>query len=109
MLTNVPGPQSRLYFAGGEIREMMFWVPQNGSIGLGISILSYNGKIFFGLISDRKLVPQPDEIVEKFRPEMEKLLMLSLLLPCDDRLEGEAAERFLTRALAELNDAGPSS
>ena len=31
--TNVPGPQQPLYLAGVEVRELMFWVPQTGSIG----------------------------------------------------------------------------
>src|SRR5690606_12865525 len=42
--TNVPGPQMPLYFGGSRIRDLMFWVPQTGSIGLGISIISYNGQ-----------------------------------------------------------------
>jgi WS/DGAT/MGAT family acyltransferase len=49
--TNVPGPHMPLYLAGCTVRDMMFWVPQTGSIGLGISILSYNGKVHFGLIA----------------------------------------------------------
>ena len=83
VLTNVPGPQQPLYMAGGEVKEMMFWVPQNGNLGLGISILSYNGKVFLGLISDRKLVPDQQEIIRRFQPEMENLLYLSLMLPVD--------------------------
>ena len=47
--TNVPGPQMPLYLAGCEVREMMFWVPQNGTIGMGLSILSYNGRVHFGI------------------------------------------------------------
>ncbi|HEX5124036.1 MAG TPA: wax ester/triacylglycerol synthase family O-acyltransferase, partial [Rhodanobacteraceae bacterium] len=39
--TIVPGPQQPLFMAGIEVRELMFWVPQTGSIGLGLSILSY--------------------------------------------------------------------
>ena len=39
--TNVPGPQQPLYLGGCTMREMMFWVPQTGSIGIGISIMSY--------------------------------------------------------------------
>ena len=52
--TNVPGPQMPLYFGGSKIKDLMFWVPQTGSIGLGISILSYQGKVHFGLIADAK-------------------------------------------------------
>jgi diacylglycerol O-acyltransferase len=77
--TNVPGPQMPLFLAGCTVKEMMFWVPQTGSIGLGISILSYMGKVHFGLISDAKLVPDPDEIIQRFRPEFEKLLYIALM------------------------------
>jgi len=83
VLTNVPGPQNALYLAGGRIREMMFWVPQNGSIGTGVSILSYDGKVFFGLITDRKLVADPRKIIQRFLPEFEQLLKLALMLPGD--------------------------
>jgi hypothetical protein len=44
-MTNVPGPQQPLYFAGKRIRELDFWVPQSGGIGMGVSILSYDGRI----------------------------------------------------------------
>jgi diacylglycerol O-acyltransferase / wax synthase len=77
--TNVPGPQTPLYMAGCKLREQMFWVPQTGTIGMGLSILSYNGAVHFGLIVDKKNVPVPDLIVQRFRPELEKLLMLALM------------------------------
>jgi WS/DGAT/MGAT family acyltransferase len=77
--TNVPGPNMPLYLAGCTVKEMMFWVPQTGSIGLGISILSYMGKVHFGLIADAKLVPDPDAIIRRFQPEFEKLVYLALM------------------------------
>src|ERR1700674_1667248 len=43
VMTNVPGPQRPLYFAGKRIVEQDFWVPQSGGIGMGVSILSYDG------------------------------------------------------------------
>ena len=43
VMTNVPGPQLPLYMAGARLDQMMFWVPQSGDIGMGVSILSYNG------------------------------------------------------------------
>ena len=36
---------------------------------LGISILSYAGQVYFGMLSDRKLVKVPDEVVARFVPE----------------------------------------
>jgi len=102
VLTNVPGPQQPLYLAGGRVKELMFWVPQSGNIGLGVSILSYDGQVFFGLIADRKLVPEPDRIIERFRPELENLMYLAMMLPLEGRPCSRAAESFLLRAVQDL-------
>ena len=83
VLTNVPGPQQPLYLAGTRVREMMFWVPQSGHIGMGVSILSYDGKVFFGVMVDRKLVRNPRDIIERFNAEFENLVYLSLMIPVD--------------------------
>ena len=102
VLTNVPGPAQTLYLAGGRVRDMMFWVPQSGNIGLGVSILSYDGKVFFGLIADRKLVPEPEQIIQGFRPELDKLMYLAMMLPAEVRPCSKAAESFLLRAVQDL-------
>jgi hypothetical protein len=77
----VPGPQQPLKFCGCTVKQVMFWVPQSGDIGVGVSILSYGGGVQFGLITDQKLCPDPEAIIERFAPEFEKLLLLTLMLP----------------------------
>ena len=90
VLTNVPGPQHALYMAGAPIREMMFWVPQTGSIGMGISIISYQGQVFCGLITDNKLVPDPQAVMAHFVEEFDNLLHLTMLIgPQDQRVPPE--------------------
>ncbi len=81
VMTNVPGPQQRLYFAGAAIDRFLFWVPQSGDIGVGVSILSYAGHVQFGLIADAKLCPDPERIIARFGPEFEKLVLTTLLAP----------------------------
>lgn len=76
VLTNVPGPAFPLYLAGSEITGLMFWVPQSGRVSLGISILSYAGKVFLGVATDAGLVPEPDTIIEGFYEEYEGLMEL---------------------------------
>jgi len=93
--TNVPGPQMPLYLGGRKITDMMFWVPQTGSIGLGISILSYNGAVHFGLIADAKLMPDPDSVIRRFRPEFEKLLYLALMARWEGPFCAEAADALM--------------
>lgn len=76
VLTNVPGPKVPLYFGGKKISNIMFWVPQSGIIGLGISILSYNGKVTIGITSDEGLMPDPENLLEGFQDEFDYLLKL---------------------------------
>ncbi len=97
VVTNVPGPAQPLYLAGCRISEQMFWVPQSGTIGMGISILSYDGNVYFGLIVDAKLVPRPDEIIHRFRPEFEKLLLITLLEDWDSPITAADAAATLMR------------
>jgi WS/DGAT/MGAT family acyltransferase len=81
VMTNVPGPQQPLYLAGAAIGSLMFWVPQSGDIGMGVSIISYNGAVQFGAITDEGLCPDPDRISERFAAEFEKLVLTTLMAP----------------------------
>ena len=81
VMTNVPGPTQPLFFAGEAIDRFLFWVPQSGDIGMGVSILSYAGQVQFGLITDRGLCPDPERIIDRFATEFEKLLLTTLLAP----------------------------
>jgi diacylglycerol O-acyltransferase / wax synthase len=73
VLTNVPGPRQPLYLASRKIDNVMFWVPQSGHLGLGISILSYDGGVRLGIATDAGLVPDPERIVENFEVEFEAM------------------------------------
>ena len=57
--------------------------------------MSYNNRVHFGLIADAKLVPDPDAVIQRFGPEFEKLLYLSLMGNWDQRLDSTAAEALL--------------
>jgi diacylglycerol O-acyltransferase / wax synthase len=81
VMTNVPGPREKLTFCGATIEENMFWVPQSGDVGMGVSILSYGGGVQFGLITDAGLCPNPQAIIDEFTPEFAKLSIVTLMLP----------------------------
>jgi len=81
VMTNVPGPAQPLRFLGSTVEQVMFWVPQSGDIGMGVSILTYAGRVQFGLITDARLCPDPEAIVGNLAPEFERLLMLTMMLP----------------------------
>ena len=100
VMTNVPGPQSPLYLGGAEIKQIMFWVPQSGDIGMGVSILSFNGMVQFGLITDAQMVPDPEAIIAHFRPQFEELLYYVLMSRWGEA-DVEAADHAAQLAAAE--------
>ncbi|HIB67350.1 MAG TPA: WSD1 family O-acyltransferase [Phycisphaerales bacterium] len=76
VLTNVPGPQEPLLLAGKEISSLMFWVPQSGGLGLGLSILSYNQQVRVGIATDAGLVDKPELLVQDVEAAFEELLRI---------------------------------
>ncbi|PIE40951.1 MAG: wax ester/triacylglycerol synthase family O-acyltransferase [Gammaproteobacteria bacterium] len=73
VMTNVPGPAEPVMMSGTKLVKPMFWVPQSGEIGMGVSILSYDNKVEFGLIADTALVENPQDVVEGFIDQYEQL------------------------------------
>lgn len=89
VMTNVPGPAHKLRFCGATLEQTMFWVPQSGDIGVGVSILSYGGGVQFGLITDTGMCPEPQRVIDQFAPQFASLSWLALMLPWgDDEMPG---------------------
>ena len=95
VMTNVPGPRQALYLAGARLDQCMFWVPQSGDIGIGVSILSYNDAVQFSLITDRHFVPDPETIAPLFAAEFEKMLLALLMLEWEQPVDPALAEEML--------------
>jgi WS/DGAT/MGAT family acyltransferase len=77
VLTNVPGPSEPIYFAGSRIAGVVPWVPAAGTIGMGISIFSYDGGVSVGLQVDAGVVPDPDAIIAAYEREVDALRKLA--------------------------------
>jgi WS/DGAT/MGAT family acyltransferase len=77
ILSNVPGPRQTLYFTDKMIKNMMFWVPRSGDVAIGISIISYAGKVSLGIATDTRVAPDPEKITEYFSDDFSHLLQLA--------------------------------
>ena len=73
VMTNVPGPREPLYFAGTKLAGVIGWVPAAGTIGMGMSIFSYDGGVTVGFQVDAGLVPDPEAIIADFEREVAAL------------------------------------
>ena len=73
VMTNVPGPTEPLHIVGAPLTTLMFWVPQAGDIGLGLSILSLDGTVRVGVTTDAAYVEQPSDLAQAFEDEFAAL------------------------------------
>lgn len=61
VVTNVPGPQFPLYLLGRRMLDPFPMVPLAAGQGVGVALLSYNGRINFGLVGDFDLLWDLDD------------------------------------------------
>lgn len=75
--TNVPGPRTPRYLAGTKIRGVLAWVPGAGDQTLGVSIYSYDDRVWVGYKADATVIPDPEHLVKTFNEEIAELIALS--------------------------------
>ena len=56
-VTNVPGPRKPLYAFGAKLEEVLPLVPLAADHAVGIAVVSYCGRVFFGLSGDARAAP----------------------------------------------------
>jgi diacylglycerol O-acyltransferase len=73
-ITNVPGPQSPLYAAGAKMLRTFPIPPLLPSQALAIGVTSYDGRVFYGITSDRDLVPDSEVLAQCVTEALTELL-----------------------------------
>jgi WS/DGAT/MGAT family acyltransferase len=69
-----PGPREPLYLDGARLEECYGILPLQDSCGLGITIMSYAGSLFFAFNADSEIVPDLDRLHEALIAEVEEIL-----------------------------------
>ena len=72
-MTNVPGPQFPLYLQGRRLRAFYPQVPLTLNTALGIAIMSYDGRLGFGLLGDYDALPDLDEVAADLERSIDEL------------------------------------
>ena len=81
VVTNVPGPQFPLYMMGSELREIYPMVPLARGQALGVAIMSYNGRMNFGLLGDWDAMHDLDELVDDLHTSLAELARAASVTP----------------------------
>lgn len=94
IVTNVPGPQMPLYVLGRELLDIfpVAFLPENHA--LAIAIMSYNGKVDFGLLGDYDAMEDVALVAEGIEAEIKQLLDAAA------RAEGKEPKRKRAKAAA---------
>jgi hypothetical protein len=73
IVTNVPGPQIPLYVLGRELEEVfpVAFLPQNHT--MAVAIMSYNGRVGFGLLADYDSMEDVEAIAEGLNRSLAEL------------------------------------
>jgi diacylglycerol O-acyltransferase / wax synthase len=72
-VTNVPGPQVPLYLLGRRLEAFYPLVPLALNTALGVAVMSYAGRIAFGLLGDFDAMPDLDALAEDLRVAIDEL------------------------------------
>jgi len=76
-VTNVPGPQLPLYAFGARMEEVVPLVPLAAHHAVGVAVVSYDGKVFFGLNGDERAMPDLDTLARGIETALEELRALA--------------------------------
>jgi diacylglycerol O-acyltransferase len=81
VVTNVPGPQFPLYLLGRELTAFYPVVPLARNQALGIAIMSYHGRLGFGLLADYDALPDLEDLASDLRAAIDDLARAAGLSP----------------------------
>ena len=73
--TNVPGSQVPLYLAGHRMIDYVGLLPLGANLGFGVPIVSYNQNLYFTMMAEPNLMPDPDcmkSLVEQVFEELKQ-------------------------------------
>jgi diacylglycerol O-acyltransferase / wax synthase len=74
VVSNLAGPRRRMKFDGMRLAGMVFWPPQAACVGVGVSLLSYAGRLGVGVSSDTAQIAHPLQVVDAFCAELQAML-----------------------------------
>jgi WS/DGAT/MGAT family acyltransferase len=74
VFTDVPGPRETVTLCGVPLTGLLAWVPESGHLSLGVSAVSYAGRVHVGVVADQGLVGDPNELADGFRAALREIV-----------------------------------
>jgi WS/DGAT/MGAT family acyltransferase len=74
VVTNVAGPTRPVFLAGRRVRGTVSWPPESGNVGVGISVISYDGELTIGVMIDEHLVDDGASLLATLVRDLDELV-----------------------------------
>ncbi len=101
VISNVPGIQTQLFFAGARIVSYYpVSIPAHG-MALNVTVQSYNGRLDYGLIGCRRAMPDIADLADALLAEHRQLLHIVREAEAAQALAATAAAEAVAAAAAE--------
>ncbi len=108
VISNVPGPDFPLYLGGAEMVAGFPLGPVMDGMGVNITIMSYRGVLYWGIISCPETMPKVWHLAAGIPPALDELLAAAGQAPASFRSE-EAAQAALASGAGCLREPGVPS
>lgn len=73
VVTNVPGPTAPIHLSRKMLHDAIFNVPQRASMALGVSFMTYRGRLYVGFNAATNVVSDAAALSVEFEHELARL------------------------------------
>ena len=109
VVTNVPGPQIPLYVLGRELLDVFPMAPLAKRQSLCVAVMSYNGKMNFGLLGDYDAMPDLQEFVDSIEQAIDELRRAAGIKPGRIKAKPKPEREKATSPAASTSNGKPES
>jgi diacylglycerol O-acyltransferase len=78
LVSNIPGPDVSLWCAGGRLVALYPVGPLADGVGLNITVISYTGTLYVGILGCRTLVPEVDHLAHLVSDALDELVKIAV-------------------------------
>ena len=106
VVTNIPGPQIPLYVLGRKLLDLFPMAPLARRQALCVAVMSYNGKMNFGLLGDFDAMPDMRVVADGITESIEELRTAAGIRKRRPQRRPAAARRSPATARSGRNGSG---
>jgi hypothetical protein len=83
-VSNLPGPQQTSKIRGHELKNLSFWIPNIGTTAIGLTLLTYGGRLQLGILADKAVIATEEDAHAILTGIVEEIKRMGSVLESDE-------------------------